>query len=54
MRKHSIIFICLDTHKEFIEVAYAEDGREHRPVHLGRVPSNKAHLRKLIKGVSAN
>ncbi|RTR32143.1 IS110 family transposase [Shewanella atlantica] len=49
MRKHSIIFIGLDTHKEFIEVAYAEDGREHSPVHLGRVPSNKAQLRKLAR-----
>jgi len=44
MRKHSIMFIGLDTHKQFIAVAFAEDGREHRPVHLGRVPSNKAQL----------
>ncbi|WP_269473136.1 hypothetical protein [Pseudoalteromonas sp. A25] len=27
MTKHNILFIGLDTHKEFIEVAYIEDNR---------------------------
>ncbi len=49
IRKHSIIFIDLDIHQEFVEVAYVEDGREHSPVHLGRIPSNKAQLRKLAR-----
>ncbi|WP_219621790.1 hypothetical protein, partial [Shewanella sp. GutDb-MelDb] len=27
MNKHNILFIGLDTHKEFVEVAYIEDQR---------------------------
>jgi len=27
MTKHNILFIGLDTHKEFVEVAYIEDNR---------------------------
>ncbi len=33
MNKHSILFIGLDTHKEFNEVAYLEDHRGAQPVH---------------------
>ena len=29
MTKHNILFIGLDTHKEFVEVAYIEDIREY-------------------------
>ncbi len=31
MSKHNILFIGLDTHKEFIEVAYIEDQRGEGP-----------------------
>ena len=41
MNKHSILFIGLDTHKEFNEVAYIEEHRGAQPVHLGRFSSSK-------------
>lgn len=31
MTKHNILFIGLDTHKEFVEVAYIEDNRGQPP-----------------------
>lgn len=49
MNKHSILFIGLDTHKDFHEVAYCEDGRGNAPVHYGRIPSSKTALQKLIR-----
>ncbi len=36
-----MIFIGLDTHKEFHEVAYCEEQRGATPVHYGRIPSSK-------------
>ncbi len=41
MNKHSMIFICLDTHKEFHEIAYCEEQRGASPVHYGRISSSK-------------
>ena len=35
MNKHSILFIGLDTHKEFNEVSYIEEHRGAQPVHFG-------------------
>ncbi|MFP3427051.1 IS110 family transposase, partial [Pseudoalteromonas sp. SIMBA_162] len=47
--KHSILFIGLDTHKEFNEVAYIEEHRGAQPVHLGRVSSSKMAVQKLVR-----
>lgn len=49
MNKHSILFIALDTHKEFNEVAYIEEHRGAKPVHLGRSPSSKTAIQKLVR-----
>lgn len=49
MQNHNIIFIGLDTHKEFVEVAYIEDQRGAKPVHHGRISSAKASIKKLAK-----
>jgi len=49
MNKHSILFIGLDTHKEFNEVAYIEEHRGSQPVHLGRIPSSKVAVQKLVR-----
>ena len=49
MNKHNILFIGLDTHKEFVEVAYIEDQRGVQAVHFGRVSSAKASITKLAR-----
>ncbi|MGZ9898340.1 IS110 family RNA-guided transposase [Shewanella gaetbuli] len=49
MKQHSILFIGLDTHKEFVEVAYIEDQYGVNPVHYGRISSAKASITKLAK-----
>ena len=49
MTKHNILFIGLDTHKEFVEVAYIEDNRGAQPIHFGRISSAKTAIRKLIR-----
>ena len=36
MNKNSILFVGLDTHKEFNEVVYIEEHRGAQTVHLGR------------------
>lgn len=48
MNKHTILFIGLDTHKEFNEVAYIEEHRGAH-VHLGRVSSSKVAVQKLVR-----
>jgi hypothetical protein len=48
MNKHSILFIGLDTHKEFNEVAYIEQHRGAQTVHLGRFSSSKVAVKKLV------
>ncbi|WP_024589328.1 MULTISPECIES: hypothetical protein [unclassified Pseudoalteromonas] len=45
MNKHSILFIGLDTHKEFNEVAYIE---EHRGTNLRKKKLNKTATLFLI------
>jgi hypothetical protein len=37
MIKHNILFIGLDTHKTFTEVAYIEDQRGAKSTHLGKI-----------------
>ncbi|KZN52840.1 hypothetical protein N482_25060 [Pseudoalteromonas luteoviolacea NCIMB 1942] len=49
MNKYSILFIGLDTYKEFIEVAYIEDNRGAQPIHFGRISSAKVVIKKLIR-----
>jgi len=49
MNKHSMIFIGLDTHKEFHEVAYCEEQRGASPVHYGRISSSKVSVKKLLR-----
>jgi len=49
MNKHSILFIGLDTHKTFTEIAYIEDIRGAKPIRLGRILSNKTAFKKLVR-----
>jgi transposase len=49
MSKHNILFIGLDTHKEFDEVAYIEDQRGAKPVHHRRQPTSKVAIKKLAR-----
>jgi len=49
MHKHNILFIGLDTHKEFVEVAYIEEQRGAKPVHFGRISSAKLAIKKLAR-----
>ena len=48
MNKHSILFIGLDTHKTFTEVAYIEDVCGAKPQHLGRILSNKSAFKNAL------
>ncbi|MBA6398446.1 IS110 family transposase, partial [Colwellia sp. BRX10-4] len=47
MIKHNILFIGLDTHKTFTKVAYNEDQRGTKSVHLGKILSDKRDALKL-------
>ena len=49
MSKHNILFIGLDTHKVYSEVAYIEDQRGAKSVHHGRIPSDKKSIKKLVR-----
>jgi transposase len=49
MIKHSILFIGLDTHKTFTEVAYIEGQRGDKSTHIGKILSNKAAFKKLAR-----
>lgn len=49
MENSSIVFIGMDTHKESADVSYALDGRENQPQHLGKIPSRKQAITKLVR-----
>ena len=49
MNKDSIIFIGLDTHKDFCEVAYCLDERTALPESLGRITTSKQAISKLAR-----
>ncbi len=49
MSKTTILFIGLDTHKEFSQVAYCEDTRTAVPIDFGRVKSTKQAFTKLAR-----
>ncbi len=53
MKNDSILFIGMDTHKEFTEVAYSLDGRENDIIHSGRIQSTKQGLLKLARQLQA-
>jgi transposase len=47
MRKDTLVFIGLDTHKEFIEVAYSENERTASAQHYGKIKTTKPALAKI-------
>ncbi|WP_371189938.1 IS110 family transposase [Thalassotalea ponticola] len=49
MNKHNILFIGLDTHKEFSQVALLEDGRGVKAVNYGKIKSTKQSFIKLAR-----
>ena len=54
MTKHNILFIGLDTHKTFTEVAYIEVQRGAKTIHLGKILSNKAAFKELADNYNQN
>lgn len=53
MNNDSIIFIGLDTHKSFIQVAVLQGQRGAQPLHFGRIKSNKSALVKLARQLNS-
>ena len=49
MKNDSIVFVGMDTHKESTDVSYVLDGREHSPLHLGKIATRKLAVRKLVR-----
>ncbi len=49
MRKDTLLFIGLDTHKESTDVAYADDERGSPVLHHGKIPTTKPALIKLAR-----
>ena len=49
MYKHNILFIGLDTHKSFCEIAHIEDHYGAKPIHHGRIKTTKSAIIKLAR-----
>jgi len=49
MSKHNILFLGLDTHKVHTQVAYTQDGRTAQVEHFGKILSNKAAIKKMVR-----
>ncbi len=49
MNKDTLLFIGLDTHKEFTEVAYINDERGSMNQHYGKIQTTKPALIKLVR-----
>lgn len=49
MKKDTILFIALDTHKKFHHVAYVEDGRGKEVVDYGPIKGSKTALTQFLK-----
>ncbi|PMH44493.1 hypothetical protein BCU68_03040 [Vibrio sp. 10N.286.49.B3] len=50
MNNDTIIFIGLDTHKSFIQVATLQDNRGAQPIHFGRIKSARGlEQRQLVR-----
>jgi len=54
MYKHNILFIGLDTHETFTEVAYIEDQRRAKCTHLGNILSKKTLLKSSYDNYNQN
>ncbi len=52
--KHNTVFIGLDTHKETIAVALAEEGRKGEVRYYGQIANEPAAVLKLVKKLSGN
>lgn len=52
--KHNIVFIGLDTHKDFHEVAYVEEQRGAEVIHQGRINGSKVAIHKWYVSLSLN
>ncbi len=52
MRKDTLLFIGLDTHKESTDVAYVEDDRDSHCLHYGKIQTTKPALIKLARHFS--
>ena len=53
MANDNIVFIGLDTHKDFTEVAYARDVRGAQPEHYGRIKTTKPAIIKFAKQIQS-
>jgi len=49
--KTNILFIGLDTHKEFCQVAYCEDSRESVPTSFGRIQTTKQAITQFARQI---
>lgn len=49
MSDDNIVFIGLDTHKESTEIATVLDVREQKPVHVGKIKTNRQAFEKLAR-----
>jgi len=49
MKKHSTLFIGLDTHKDSIAVAYATDSRTEPVTYLGSIGTQHYAIRKMVR-----
>jgi transposase len=54
MYLNNILFIGMDTHKEYTEIAYTLDGRDQQPNHLGKIKTNKQSIKRLEKEKASN
>ena len=49
MNKFNLVFIGMDTHKSFIDVAYLEGGYQGKSAHHGRIKTPKKDVTKLVR-----
>ena len=49
MQNPNIVFIGMDTHKEFTDVAYVYEGFDQKPQHLGKFSSRKQSMTKMVR-----
>ena len=49
MQNPNIVFIGMDTHKEFTDVAYIYEGFDQKPQHLGEFSSRKQSMTKMVR-----
>lgn len=49
MKESSTLFVGLDSHKDFISVAYAPDDRSAEVIYLGRIGTSQRDIDKLVR-----